>query len=92
MVRIVSSAGALVVAGGMAVGSLGFAGFAAAAPTCTGSVPAPTSHKTFANGPASATVCADAEDTGTSSMAKIAGAGSYSNGSSTFTATPQKTT
>lgn len=92
MVRIVSFASTLLVAGGLVVSSLGFAGVAAAAPTCSGSVPTPSSHTPFKNGPASSANCEDADDTGKTSMVKIAGAGSYTEGSATLTATPQKTT
>lgn len=92
MVRIVSFTGTLLVAGGLAVGSIGFAGVAAAKPICNGAVPAASSHKAFANGPASTADCEDADDTGTSSMVKIATAGSYAEGNAAFTASPQKTT
>jgi hypothetical protein len=92
MVRIVSFASTLLVAGGLAVSSLGLAGVAVAAPTCSGSVPTPSSHTPFKNGPASSANCEDADDTGKSSMVKIASAGSYSGGNSTLTAAPQKTT
>jgi hypothetical protein len=92
MVRIVSFVSTLLVAGGLLASSISFAGAAAAAPTCSGAVPAPSSHKAFANGPASSADCEDADDTGTSSMAKIATAGSYSVGNAAFTAAPQKTT
>ncbi len=92
MVRIVSLGTTLLAVGGLAVSSLGFAGVAAAKPTCNGAIPAGSAHTAFANGSASSADCEDANDTGTFSMVKIAAAGSYSNGSSTITATPQKTT
>lgn len=91
MVRIVSFASTLLVAGGLVVGSIGVAGVAAAAPTCSGAVPTPSSHTPFTNGPASSSNCEDADDTGKTSMVKIASAGTYTKGGFTMTATPQKT-
>jgi hypothetical protein len=87
VVRIVSFASTLLVAGGLAVSSIGFAGLAAAEPACQGGVPNASAHQLFPDptggpGPASSGSCADAFDLSDTSMVDIAVAGSYPSGSS----------
>jgi hypothetical protein len=79
MVRMVSYANTLLVAGGLAVGSLSFANLAAADPACSGGVPSASSHQLFPSGrgPTGSASCADALDTSDTSMADIADAGSW---------------
>jgi hypothetical protein len=93
MVRIVSLANTLLVAGALAVSSLGFAGVATAEPVCSGSVPNGSAHKPFPSGrgPSSSANCEDALDSSKTSMTDIAAAGSYKVGSAVFTYAPQGT-
>ena len=88
MVRIVSFANTLLVAGGLAVSSIGLAGLAAAEPACQGAVPTGSSHQTFSNGPASSASCTDALDESDTSMTDIAAAGSFPSGEAEFTYSP----
>jgi hypothetical protein len=92
MVRLVSLANSLLVVGGLALGSLGLAGVAAAEPACQGGVPSASSHQPYSNGPASSASCAYAMDASDTSMADIADAGSYPDGGAEFTYAPQDTT
>jgi hypothetical protein len=101
MVRIVSLAKTLLVAGALAVSSLGFAGVATAEPACSGSVPSGSAHQPFPSGrgPSSSANCEDALDSSKTSMTDIAAAGSYkaaagsyNNGSAVFSYDPQGTT
>ncbi|MDT5153688.1 MAG: hypothetical protein QOI01_5421 [Mycobacterium sp.] len=91
MVKIVSFANVLLIAGGLTVSAIGFAGLAAAEPVCGGAVPSASSHKPFTNGSAGSASCADALDKSDTSMGDIASAGSYANGSAAFTYAPWMT-
>jgi hypothetical protein len=91
VVSFISCAKKLLVAGGLAVSLVGFAGAAAAEPNCWGDISGGSAHQPFSIGPADDAGCGDLQDTSDTSMSDINAAGSYPGGSSEVAASPWTT-
>jgi hypothetical protein len=94
MARFVAFGGAVLIAGGLAVGSISCAGVAMAKPTCSGSIDPGSAHQPFPTdkGPSNSAFCEDADDTSKTGMAEIGQAGSFTIASPAIVDAPQKTT
>lgn len=94
MAGLVALGGAVLIAGGLAVGAISSAGVAMAKPTCSGSIDPGSAHQAFPTdkGPANLAFCEDADDASKTGMAEISQAGSLTIASPAIVAAPQRTT
>ena len=89
MLRVLSHASKLLIAAGLVAGGLvGFAGMAAAGPTCWGWISGGWAHQAFTNGSADTAGCTHQQDWSDTSMPDLAEAGSFPGGSSEISASP----